>query len=63
MQLTHSTNEHVYTPVCVDGYTRVGGSYTCVGVTGIQGKWEQEQEQKMGAGTCKNCCYSSNFYQ
>ena len=27
------------------------------GVTGIQGKWEQEQERKAATGTWKNHCY------
>ena len=30
------------------------------GATGIQGKWNREQERKTGTGTCKNKCYSSD---
>ena len=31
-----------------------------LGVSGIQGKWEQERERNTGTGTCINCCYSSD---
>ena len=30
------------------------------GLTGIQGKQEQEWDRKTGMGTCNNCCYLSD---